>query len=256
MFYKLISKDMCNRSYQFKIGLNVLNEPFNPANGCQSGGFYFCNLDDLGFWLFLYPNGLVFEVTVPENAVVVKQYKKYKADQIYINNPMNIPDFIQKYNVAESYLKSDFRNLQHINLSVDYSRDLYLRAIKSDGHLLAHIPEHMQTTELCLAAVNQNGNALIHVKVQTPCICLAAVKQNGNALRHVKVQTTEICLAAVKQNGYALIHVKTQTLELCLAAVKQNCYAVSCVKFRTPEICSIVLEQNNCLNEYIINDYS
>ena len=76
-----------------------------------------------------------------------------------------------------------------------------------------------QTPELCLAAVQQNEQALEYVKVQTPELCLAAVQQNGYALEYVKVQTSEICLAAVQQNGYALHFVKEQTPELGLAAV-------------------------------------
>ncbi len=41
-------------------------------------------------------------------------------------------------------------------------------------------------------------------EVQTPEICLEVVNQDGYALQFVKEQTTEICLEAVRQNGYAL----------------------------------------------------
>ena len=72
-----------------------------------------------------------------------------------------------------------------------------------------------------MAAVQQYGNALYHVKEQTHDICLAAVQQYGNALYHVKEQTLDICLAAVQQNGHSLQYVKEQTPELCMAAVQQ-----------------------------------
>ena len=39
-----------------------------------------------------------------------------------------------------------------------------------------------QTPEICLAAVNQNGMALVFVKEQTPEICLAAVREDGMIL--------------------------------------------------------------------------
>jgi hypothetical protein len=51
--------------------------------------------------------------------------------------------------------------------------------------------------------------------VQTEEICLAAVNQNGTALGHVNVQTEEICLAAVNQDGSALYYVEEQFLEVC-----------------------------------------
>ena len=57
------------------------------------------------------------------------------------------------------------------------------------------------TVEESLAAVNQDGLALRHVKEQTPEICMVAVTENGDALRYVKKQTPEICRAAVTQDG-------------------------------------------------------
>ena len=78
--------------------------------------------------------------------------------------------------------------------------------------------EH-QTPELCLAAVTQNGWALLFVKQQTSELCLAAMTQNGKALRYVKDQTSELCLAAMTQRGWALQYVKRQTPEMCLIAL-------------------------------------
>ena len=47
-------------------------------------------------------------------------------------------------------------------------------------------------------------------KRSTTEICLAAVEQNGNALRYVQDQTTEICLEAVEQSGNALQYVDSK----------------------------------------------
>ncbi len=60
-----------------------------------------------------------------------------------------------------------------------------------------------------LEAVQMDGSALKNIRqeLQTPEICLTAVKQNGMALKYVKEQTIEICLAAVKKNSYALRYV-------------------------------------------------
>lgn len=254
MYYKLINNDMCNRSHKFKIGLNILNEPFNPSHGCLSGGFYFCTLNDLGYWLFLYPNGLIFEVIVPENAFCVQQYRKFKADLIYIDNPLSISDFIKKHNVAKLYFNLDSRNLQHINVITD--EKILLIAVKQNCQSLANIPPHAQTHCICLAAIACNGNVLEHIHEQTPDICLAAVTQNGNALAHVKIQTPEICLAAVRNNGFSLSYVNDQTPEICLAAVKQNCYAISCIKNfslnLTKEMCIIASEKSPCIKDYIL----
>ena len=68
----------------------------------------------------------------------------------------------------------------------------------------------MLRLKLCLAAVQQNGDALQYVQNQTPEICLAAVKENGNALLYVQTQTPEICLEAVKQTKKAYAYVQPQ----------------------------------------------
>jgi len=51
-----------------------------------------------------------------------------------------------------------------------------------------------------MIAANQYKQYLNYIKIQTPEICLAAVQQDGMALEFVKIQTPEICAAAIKQN--------------------------------------------------------
>ena len=48
--------------------------------------------------------------------------------------------------------------------------------------------EQWENEAYCLAAVRQDGHALVYVKVQTPKICEEAVKQNGDALRYVCIK--------------------------------------------------------------------
>jgi hypothetical protein len=50
--------------------------------------------------------------------------------------------------------------------------------------------------EICMAAVQQDGWALVYVKAQTPELCMAAVQEDGRSLRYVKDvkdQNPEIC---------------------------------------------------------------
>ena len=46
------------------------------------------------------------------------------------------------------------------------------------------------------------------VEEQTPEICLAAVQQNGEVLEFVREQTIEICMAAVQQNPNAIKYIR------------------------------------------------
>ena len=51
IFVKLTNREENHRGYQFKTGLNIDKLPFNPKGECQSGGIYFCLLEDLSLWL-------------------------------------------------------------------------------------------------------------------------------------------------------------------------------------------------------------
>ena len=83
------------------------------------------------------------------------------------------------------------------------------------------------------------GGTAAHLRwtSETPCamdrvensICLAAVQREGRALIHVPKQTKVICMAAVQQNGLALLYVHKQSKAVCRAAVKQNPDAIKYV---------------------------
>ena len=64
------------------------------------------------------------------------------------------------------------------------------------------------------------------VNVQTPEICMAAVQQDGEALKYVKVQTPEICLAAIQYDENNLKLVREQSLEMCLLAFKKSPFTI------------------------------
>lgn len=125
----------------------------------------------------------------------------------------------------------------------------WMRAVRVNGCMLCNVKK--QTPEICLAAVEQNVNALRFVNLQTPEICLSAVKRDGYALCYVKKQTPQLCLAAVEQNGCALGFVDIQTPEICLAAVRQNGNALRYVGEQNPQICLAAVEQDGNALEYV-----
>jgi Domain of unknown function (DUF4116) len=114
-------------------------------------------------------------------------------------------------------------------------------------------PNVVQTEELCMEAVKQNGYALEYVRRQTVDICIEAVKQNGLALQYVKNRTRTICIEAVKQNGGALLFVKNRTEAICIEAVKQDGCALEYVKKQTDAICMEAVRENGCALKIVIN---
>jgi hypothetical protein len=73
-----------------------------------------------------------------------------------------------------------------------------LGKVKEDPFYLQNLSEKDQTPELCLAAVQECGDALQYVKNKTPEICLAAVQTNWWSIEYVEEQTLTLCLEAFK----------------------------------------------------------
>ena len=54
--------------------------------------------------------------------------------------------------------------------------------------------KYIQTYDICMEVIKQNGLALQYVKRQTDDICMCAIKQNENALKYVEEQSYDICM--------------------------------------------------------------
>ena len=222
---KLTNKECVHNNFTFIDGLNIDTVKFNPTGKCLPGGIYFVTIDNWPEWINYNSDIMwyIWDVTIPDDALVYDEKNKFKADKIILKN----------------------------RIIIWHNNDLSLAAIKQNGWFL-HIVRN-PTDEICLAAVKQNGLALQHIKNPSDKICLAAVGQNGCALKYVRNPTYEICFTSVKQNGYALLYVNNQTNEICLAAVKQNGYVLKYVKHQTDEICLAAVKQNITALEYVKN---
>jgi len=92
-YYKIIGANNYsnNGHYQYGLGLNTLadnNELFNKEPICGPGGLYFCSIEYI--FVYLDYGNKVCILTIPDDAQVVKVNNKYKADQIYIEEMMEI----------------------------------------------------------------------------------------------------------------------------------------------------------------------
>jgi hypothetical protein len=74
---------------------------------------------------------------------------------------------------------------------------------------LQSVPERFRDYNMCITAVKQYGYALKYVPTELPeykDICMAAVKQDGTALVFVlpeELRDYNMCITAVKQNSNA-----------------------------------------------------
>jgi hypothetical protein len=208
VYFKLTTENCIHNGYQYKEGLNCLNQEFNNEKTCGSGGLYFCRKEDIGKWCY-YGSKLMYyiwDVELCKDSKIVDMGDKLKTDKFILKNKRTIWD----------------------------NEEICKLAVQQIGYLLCYVIE--QTNEICKLAVQQYGYALRYVKPEliTEEICKLAVKENGLSLCYVKkeLMNEEICKLAVNQNGLALHYVKKELMneEICKLAINQNCDALCYVK--------------------------
>lgn len=113
--------------------------------------------------------------------------------------------------VVQSPLKTNncFKNTLTLKLKSEKSaletrQTKLLARVQKRGGYLRWIPPHLQTREIQLAAVRNDGRALRFIANQSEDVCLAAVRQYGKALKFVKSQTRDVVIAALRKDICAM----------------------------------------------------
>jgi ankyrin repeat protein len=90
-YYKIINKELKHHNMQYREGLNICNEEFNPSGSCTSGGMYFAREDIL---VFLNYGCYLFEVELLEDSRIYEDpcfyTKKWKTDKFILKNKREI----------------------------------------------------------------------------------------------------------------------------------------------------------------------
>uniref|UniRef100_A0A6C0E5U3 Uncharacterized protein n=1 Tax=viral metagenome TaxID=1070528 RepID=A0A6C0E5U3_9ZZZZ len=109
---KIIRSDKCHNGFTYKIGLNILDKPFEPKGSCVPGGLYYTNIDNIPDY---YGYGeLLVTVRIPDDAQVVQDpcihSKKWRTDKIILceEYPLFDPETIKKFNlkITPNYIDS------------------------------------------------------------------------------------------------------------------------------------------------------
>ena len=129
--FKVLNSNFNQRGYQYKLGLNKLDKPFEKTGSCVAGGLYYTNLEYIHLFFEEYGN-IVCQVTIPEDAEYVqdacKNVIKFRANELILSNPLSIPDFIMKYDIDAMDYASRHGHLQVVE---------YLHSINKDCSIWA-----------------------------------------------------------------------------------------------------------------------
>jgi len=104
-YYKVTNENETHNNYKYKDGLNILEEKFNDDStaSCVPGGFYFTDYENLpkffeyGIW--------IREVTIPENAKVIKDPdgNKWRTNKIIFGKKYHIKNDFDKWFDPEKF---------------------------------------------------------------------------------------------------------------------------------------------------------
>ena len=183
MFYKLLYENETHNGLRYETGLNVLleTETFNPTGECSKGGIYFADIYNIFCEYTMHH--WIRRVTIPDDARVYVEDKKFKTDGIILGNRMLIKD-MDEWNddkMCEIIIRSNGDMVQYAK---NKSYKLYKLAVESKGNALEHVLN--QTDELCKIAVQKDGMALLYVKNKTKAICMLACEENFHAKRYIR----------------------------------------------------------------------
>lgn len=227
--YKILNDSMTHYGFHYKMGLNTLEEKFNPSGDCDDGGLYITAHPY--HWIMMGTH--IASVTLPNDALVWTGNIKMKVNMLILRTITEIPDNI--------YLQSICADISNFRLIPEERRtiEMYRMMIKTDPASIVSVPSHLLhdlfTSELSIILIRRDGLNLkyLFTSDKTPELCRLAVEINGNALNLVPpiLCTPKLCAIAVATCPLALYSVpyEHRTLEICLTAVKQDRTVINAV---------------------------
>lgn len=128
-YYKVINEELKHHDLKYKKGLVIDPVPFNddPEVSCVPGGIYFTDMEHIteffnyGYW--------IYEVTIPDDAKVIENGIKWRADRVILGERWSKVEFYMKFKpiarkglcLSNCVLSDDFI-LNNIDTWVDLER--------------------------------------------------------------------------------------------------------------------------------------
>jgi hypothetical protein len=107
-YVKVLKRSLVHNNYQYKIGLNDLDKPFEPEGTCVKGGLYYTTIADISSFFFYGQK--VYVVKVPKfdlkgnsvKSVLDTEGNKFRTSCLELTDEFyEIPDFIKKFNILD-----------------------------------------------------------------------------------------------------------------------------------------------------------
>lgn len=102
-FYKITNRREKHHGFQYKTGLNIDINLFNPEGECKSGGLYFSDEKNITSFLDI---GIYFrEVTICDDSKIYIEHGKYKTYKFILGERHYIEDLIKLLSIKSSDMR-------------------------------------------------------------------------------------------------------------------------------------------------------
>lgn len=248
--YKAINNGIIPHRHSYKNGLNIDQRPFTEDTiyivkkedseykyqHRNSGGFYFTDLNNLGYWIddTKGKKKYIVEVEVPncDETSVYIGLKSFKASKLIIH--IDTPN--KKWDISKfPFWKNETFCIQAVKQNglllrfmITKNPEIIENAILENGMALEFVNEEIIDRsirtefmdKIRILATKHSAEAIKFVKNKESII--ECIKNNGRVLEHIFNQSDDIVETAVKHNGLTLCFVKNQTDNIIELAMKQN----------------------------------
>jgi len=237
-----------HNGYQFKTGLNTDTRPFYNKGSCTQGGIYFSSLYNFHLWA-QYGNKHCVQfryVTVPDDAQVYIEAKKFKVNKMILSEP-------QKFNTLSQLWEEDkysnvqaephcFMNIPYImNEKFDMPESYYMKYINQQPKYVTHTPaKFLKNKEFRMKLYDINASIfskLIRYRDTTECLdVLIKNLQNFKDFTPREKQTPELYTVALAADPMMIAYVSsyTQTPDICNYAFSHNPATFQYLTHKTP----------------------
>jgi len=269
--YKFLYNSLKHYDFEYKLGLNIDHNNFNPINKCSKGGLYFCDESNCYKHFGSYGTKIGF-VQIPDDAKIYVEDGKFKADKLIITKIVEFTDMSNEFwiditmknGLALQYVLNPTYELQKmavtqnpfaIQFVLNQTEELCTIAIRENGRVLRYITN--PSDNICKLAVQRDGYAIQDVErsMITQDILELAIKQNPHVLSYVvdmpDILTEDLIKMAVKKLGISIIYVRNPSEELACLAVGQNGRNLRHISNQTEKICEIALQQHGNALRYV-----
>lgn len=217
--YKITNKKERHYWVQYRDGLIVDPEEFNPVGECSSGGMYFFSQDNIHYFMKYCGCEIdwIRDVTFPDDAQIYVEENKFKCDK-FILGPR------RKFSLNEFSEEIQMKSIQVNGLSIQYidnpSEELQLAAVENNGYAILHIDNPSE--EIQMAAVKEDGRALGVIKNPSMKVIVTAVICDGSSIHEIKYPPEAIQMIAVLSDSDNIYYINNPTETVQLTVVIQD----------------------------------